>query len=373
MKLRRALTMGALVVYLGIFAAACTSGRNPEGWAAPAVDGSTAYVLLKKDQLAAVELQSGSYAQRWSFPTGDDKPEITAVYGEPLIDGDRLYFASYKGQLFALNKGNGAPVWPKPFDLSGSVTGTIAEAGELLLVGTIEGRVHAIKKSDGTAADGWPEDGIEVEAGVWAAVMTARDRFFVATIDGTVQSYSLADGTPQWSEPFKSTGAVADLALLEGGQLFVPSLNRTIYVLSPDTGQVQTQFTATDWVWTTPAQRGNTVYFGDFAGRVHAVDITTGAASWTYDTGARNRIKARPVIVGDMLVVGTQESAVHFIDLKTGERRNVVPTDTDSGTIRANLVPLGSDAVLVVTTKGHLYRATPRELTLVRVTSGGGN
>lgn len=373
MKLRRALPLGALAVLVSVFAVACGGVQNPEGWAAPALDGNTAYVLLKKDQLAAVDLQSGSYAQRWAFPTGDDKPDITAVYGEPVVDGDRIYFASYKGDLFALNRGNGTPAWTKPFALKGGVTGTVAQVGDLLLVGTIEGRVFAINKSDGSPARGWSADGIEVEDGVWAAVIAVRDRFYVATIDGTVQAYSLADGTPQWAEPFKSTGAVADLALLEGGQLFVPSLNRDVYVLSPDTGQVQSQFTASDWVWTTPAQRGNTIYFGDFAGRVHAFDITTGNEVWLYDSGSRRRIKAQPVIVGDMLVVGTQESAVHFVDLRTGERKNVVPTDSDSGTIRANLVPLGTDAVLVITTKGHLYRATPRDLTLVRITSGGSN
>src|SRR5690606_37090665 len=131
----------------------------------------------------------------------------------------------------------------------------------------------------------WPEGGVRFGKGIWASPVLYGDNVLVASMDGEVAAIRVADASPAWAESFEADGAITELALIDtgGGEvLFVPSIDRHVYLLDPATGQQVGGFTAEDWIWTTPAfdPGSNVAYFGDFSGNVYALDITTSQLAW---------------------------------------------------------------------------------------------
>jgi len=373
--------VAAIAAAIAVVSVGCAGIANPEGWARPALEEPTAYLVLDKNELFAVEVQDGGFgATRWSFPDKNRHPDqddldLRAIYSMPVVDGDTIYIADYDEGVFAINAADGSIRWRiKGDDISGNVVNDLGSSEELLSFGTTDGHVYIVKKSDGSPADGWPAGGRTFGKGVWAAPVIQGDRVFVATMGGKLHALSLADGSEVWQAPFEADGAIASLTALGDDRLFVPSLDKRVYILSSADGSVLGEFEASDWVWTEPAVSGDRVYFGDFSGMVYAVDISNGATkAWEFKAGAK--VKASPAIVenvpnvGDVLVVADNDAVVYFLDAETGERLNAVPI-RDSGRVRAGLSAFEGRAY-VVTTEGKVFAAEPDRLAVVPVTIGG--
>lgn len=376
MKNPRKFAVGLLLVGVALLAASCGGIVNPQGWASPAIDGPNAYYLQSKDHLAAITFAaSGDATASWTFPD-KNKPDqknlkLEAIYGTPAVDGDTVYDASYSGAVFAINKKDGTLRWIRT-DLTGSVIASPALTSNYLAVGTVDKHLYLMNKSDGSPAPGWPKGGITLKDGIWAQPVVKGDTLYVATMGGDVEALKLADASSVWNKPFHVSGAVADLAALDDSHLFVPSLNKQVYIVNISDGTAPNAgFLASDWVWTRPAVSSGIVYFGDFSGSVYAVDITTSSQVWKYDTGGKQKVKAAPAIVQDTLVVADEKTLVHFIDARTGALRNRMPLpDTNAGKVRADVVALADGTALIATTGGKLYKADPKNTTLTAVSVG---
>ncbi|MDZ7727877.1 MAG: PQQ-binding-like beta-propeller repeat protein [Dehalococcoidia bacterium] len=200
--------------------------------------------------------------------------------------------------------------------------------------------------------------------GIWATPILDGDTLYIGTMDGEVHAITLPGGEPAWDEPFTAaTGAVPELGLLEDeGLLWVPTIGKTVYLVDPATGsEAGESLQSENWVWTTPVVRDGIAYYGDFAGFVHAVDITTGEERWEQQVG--DKVKAGPALIDDTLIVADRSSTITFLDVETGEIRNAVNRD-DAGTFRANLVARDGVAY-ALGTSGTLFRADPETLRVV--------
>lgn len=376
MNFRRAAIFAMALLLLPLLTS-CVRVFNPVGWAPVAFDGDSVYVVTSKGHLSSLSLDGDSATASWTFPdksrNEDKKLDLKAIYGAPVIDGDRIYLASFHGGVYALRKEDGRPIWPASGEnasrLDGDIPGGVAISGDNLYFGTTEGHVYGWKKSDGTPAPGWEKPKV-VEGGVWATPVAIGDTLFVATMKGDLHALSLADGTEKWK--FSASGAIADLARISDDYLFVPSINRHLYVIRTSDGTVAGDFKAADWIWTAPAVSGTKVYFGDFGGKVYGLDITSGAISQIWQNAASvkgERVKAGAAIVDDVVVVADRKPVVTFINASDGAVLNAVPL-TDVDTVRADVIAKG-DAAYVVTTDGKLFRADPGQRRVIPIQING--
>ncbi|MCC6381309.1 MAG: PQQ-binding-like beta-propeller repeat protein [Dehalococcoidia bacterium] len=384
MKIPRKTAAGLLLPAILVLTAACGGIKNPEGWAAPRLDGDTTYYFQKHDHLTAITIASqGPAAFLWNFPDknkpGQKDVSLKAGYGDPVIDGDTLYFLDYQGKLFAVDRRDGTLAQTPFTAIKGSVTGGPALAGDKLAFGTTDGHLYVLDKIGFTPAPGWPPDGRTFSDGIWSPPVyqkgtDGKEYLYVATMGGRLYKLSLADGSEVWSQPFKVSGAIADLALLTPDLLFVPSLNKNVYLVNTSDGTARNPdgFGAGDWVWTTPAFKDNVAYYGDFSGNVYALDITTLQlkSTWQRPYDAKSKVKAAPAIVDNVLVVATREPQVHFIDLNTGAAAKNSFKLANAGTVRAAVVPHDGKP-LVLTTSGKLFEADPTTGIATEVVVGG--
>jgi len=366
-NLRRSGVIATALLLLPLLSS-CVDVLSPQGWAPVTFDGETAYVSAAKGRLSAIDIDGVSGTARWTFPDKDrdedDDFDTGALYGAPIVEGDRLFFTSWKGGVYSLNKEDGRPIWPlqdpNTSRLDGNIPGGLAIAGANLYFGTTEGKLYGWKTSDGTTAAGWQEPK-ELDGGIWATPVATENTLWVATMRGSVYRFALDTGE-QVGTPFKVTGAIPELALINEDLLFVPSINRTAYVLSTADGSQVAEFPADNWVWTMPGVSDTRVAFGDFSGHVYGLDITSAPVKQLWgpaEVGDGERVKAGAVIIDDVVVVVDRGPVVTFLNANDGSVLNTVPI-LDAGTVRTNLTAHDGAAYLV-TSKGRLFRADPAQ------------
>jgi outer membrane protein assembly factor BamB len=364
----RGLTLALPIAAIALLMASCGGNAPPDGWAPPVITEDTYFLFQRKDQLSAIDRESG--AVLWSFPNDNladqDDIDLEAVYGAPLLHDGALIITSYAGEIMSVDVRTGALRWIR--SLNGPVVAPAIIVGDnAIAIGTTESRLYVISAVDGAPIAPWGQDGVSTPDGVWAPVIPLEDGFAVATMDGRVQKYALATGSEVWPEPFKISGAIASLSLTPDGRIFVPSLNRRAYLLDPGSGQqIGQPFQAEEWLWGQPAFDGNTAYVADLYGNTYAVDLETMTADWKYETGRRT--KSGPVIVGDKLVIADREPVVHFIQRDNGRQIHVVPV-LDTKTIRADAVVEG-DFAYYMSVDGRLLRADPEQRLVADVAVG---
>lgn len=357
-SISRPLSAAGLILSLAVLASACGGVTQPQGWATPAFQDDSAYLLLDKERLFALTLAEGPATTTWTFPNKDDEShddiELRAVYARPIVDGNRLYVASFRGDVFALERDSGRIAWQRT-DLKGNIVGTPGLEGGLLAFGTTDGHLYVLNAERGDPAAGWPRDGKRLGDALWASPVIKDGKLYVATMKGEVRAFGI-DGSTAWARPFTAGGAVPEITLLGDDTLFVPSFDKRVYLvrLSDGTALYPGGFATEKWVWTRPALQGNVAFFGDLDGKVYALDITTNLEAWPapYDAGAR--VKSGPLVAGDTLVFVDRAPKVHFLSTQSGQALGTVPIG-DAGTVRADLAEQDG-GIYAVTTKGRLFR-----------------
>lgn len=355
-----------LIVAVALVSSACVGFSEPRGWAEPVFDGDTVYVFLDRDEFAAVTLDEFGGQALWVFPDEDLESEkeidLEAVYGPPLFAGERIILAGFSGEMVALGPEGryiaGRGSWHRS-DVEGSIVGGATLAGDRFAFGTTEQRLYVRSVVDGGGIGPWSVDGLSLDGEIWSQPVVVNNVLYVGTMAGNLYAFDLATAEQLWDRPFDADGAIADLAYIGSGVLFVPTLRGEVWLVDAESGSARGRpFEAEGWVWTRPALRDGIAYFGDFEGNVYAMELATGRTRWTYV--AEDKVKAQGVIIDETLIVGDEGGTVHFVDLATGLRRNAVKLD-GAGKIRAGLVEKEGFA-WILGTEGRLYRADPETL-----------
>lgn len=167
------------------------------GNAAPALDpaGDRLFVGYADGVVQALAAPSGKVLWEKTL-TGTSKDgkdsrmgqgRFEDVDGTPLIDGDRVYAATFGGGLFALNKQNGSVLWNRPQG-SGSAS-ILIEGGETLVTSGTNGHMYAYRKKDGTQV--WDSP---VGKGALTSPVAYKDLVAVGLSDATMNFLDAQDG-----------------------------------------------------------------------------------------------------------------------------------------------------------------------------------
>lgn len=203
-----------------------TVARGP----APAVAGDLVILPTKAGELTAVRRANGGIA--WTSVVtgrraGAAYAVVSAITGDPVVDGGRVYAANHQGRLVALDLRTGgtlwaareaafAPVWPV--------------GGSVFLV-TDENRLMRLDATDGSPI--WsvelplyqPTRRIRNRSAIFAqhGPVLAGGRLWVASSDGALRSFDPASGAQ-----------VAELAVPGGAASGPVVAGGTMYVLGRD-------------------------------------------------------------------------------------------------------------------------------------------
>ena len=112
-------------------------------------------------------------------------------------------------------------------------------------------------------------------------------------------------------EAFDSSAAIVD------GVVYVGTATGELIAVGLSDGKLRWRYKAGEAIGeSSPTVANGRVFIGDLIGVVHAVNIADGKAAWTFKT--QSEIKSSPVVVGDLLLMGSYDGKLYGLDAATG-------------------------------------------------------
>lgn len=207
------------------------------------------------------------------------------MFSTPAVADGLLFVGSCSGRFMAMNPRTGKVAWDYNIHTDGEQTsfhGNLLSAGNLILIASDNtfnhkgiGHIYAFDRASGDVVWKYRD-----ECGVSTDVVRAGRHIFAVTLADELVCIDLRTGKRQWG--FKSGADTSDLRQ--------PA---------------------------SPVTHGDRVFFGGLNGTVCALQAATGELAWQRELG--ERVSLPPVIWHEKLIVGTADSHLFSLDLKTGK------------------------------------------------------
>ncbi|UCH88685.1 MAG: PQQ-binding-like beta-propeller repeat protein [Thermoplasmata archaeon] len=234
-------------------------------------------------------------------------------------------------------------IWKNSTLTPGAIRGSVILAKDKIYVATSNGRVQSFYESSGQPADDFAAGGTFIrEPTIFLGEDTSIfDRIYVASKEGTVYSMDLYTGSKEWS--YDTSATILSTPMVYYGMVYVGASDGYLYALDED-GTAGT----TDYIWrtnlggavgySTPAISNVTdsLYIGTLTGDLVALNPKTGAINWTYRTGGQ--IHSTPTIVNDMVIVGSNDTKLYAFDLQGFYDGDDGVTDSDTSLTKGDLL-----------------------------------
>jgi outer membrane protein assembly factor BamB len=200
--------------------------HGESGWpttGSPTVAGNVVYIGLGTGtQLWALDLTNGHVL--WSFDTGD------RITSEALVKADNVYVATWRGNIFAINRVNGTKRWVYALNTNHSqniidgVAGSMALANGHLYVGDYRGVISCIDALHSRLI--WR---FATGAQILATPVVTAGQVYIGSGDGNFYALDTQTGRPVWHYV---TGEIRASASLANGHLYVGSLSGVVYAFA---------------------------------------------------------------------------------------------------------------------------------------------
>jgi outer membrane protein assembly factor BamB len=265
----------------------------------------------------------------WKFKTAG------RVLSSPAVIGDVVYVGSTDGSLYAVNRSDGTERWK--FTTRGPIASSPAVAAGLVYISSVDGNVYAVDAATGATQ--------------WTFATQGERRFTAPGIHGAIPR---TERMPDPFDVFLSSPAVA------GGTVYIGSGDQHVYALDAATGVLKWAFATGDVVHASPAVVDGVVYIGSWDRNVYALAADSGKELWRYITGNDTTIynqigiASSAAVADGMVFVGGRDGHFHAIDAKTGAPRWTI--DNNGGWTIAS--PAVKDGVVYFpTSDGRRFKA----------------
>jgi outer membrane protein assembly factor BamB len=208
----------------------------------------------------------------WHFTTGGE------VWSSPSSDGQKIFVGSDDSKLYAMDL-DGKLLWKTK--LSGKIRSSspclsrdTRKGLNSLYIGTQSGNLYRINKDNGAIV--WS---LHLGSPLLSSPSSIRDYVLVGSSDGNLYCISAGDGNLIWK--FRTSGKVWSSPLLTRGlRCIVGSLDSHIYYLDVHTGQLIWKFPTMDMIDSSPCLVGGVLFVGSRDGYLYSFNQGGGMISY---------------------------------------------------------------------------------------------
>jgi len=261
--------------------------------------------------------------RHWRVGLGKNISRNDAVLS-PAILGDSVYAASINGRIYKVSLENGKRIWDAKFKKT-NITGGVGVGDGLVLAGTDQGRVLALKQEDGSIA--WEAT---LASEILSSPVVDNNVVVVRTGDGRVYGLSAFDGEVKWtiSRNLPSlTQRGESRPLLAQGVAFIGFSDGTLAALEAESGRAfwdipvsfprgTNELEGLSDVDTTPLLVGASIYISSYQDITHSLDVANKSIAWSADVSSINAL-AYDVT---SLYISDRYGIVHKLDRNSGEK-----------------------------------------------------
>jgi outer membrane protein assembly factor BamB len=335
--LGKALLLLVILLLGGVTILGCLPGGQPEGWSGGTIANGTLFVGSNEGELVALNASDGS--RLWEVTLEKAKKSggfgcspaftLAPIYSTPVLDGDLVYVGGYNGKIYAISWSKRAREWKYPYgedDYLQPIVGGAVVSGGKVYFGCSDGKVYAL---DAATAD-WEWE-FETGDKIWATPAIDGDTLYIGSFDKKLYALDIITGEEKWSEPFETEGTIVSTPLVYDGTVYIGSFDRHLYAIDSTSGEQTWQFPVEgeveskpkNWFWAKPVIYNNTIYAGNLDDKVYILNAETGAEVVdAIDLGSP--VSSSPVLVGNSIVVATEEGVVYAIDTASNVQKKLV-------------------------------------------------
>jgi outer membrane protein assembly factor BamB len=322
------------------------------------------------------------------------------VCSSPLVEGDRLYYVNNRCELMCLDthgNGNGGAkvIWrfdmmeevgSQPHNMSNS---SPVSYGDLVFVGTANGQdeshVHipsprapsmiAVNKKTGKLAWEVNNVGEKILHGQWSSPSVGKIGDVVQVImgegDGWVRGYEAATGKKLWEFDLnpkdsvwpKTRNEVISTPVIWENKVFIangqdPEHGEGVGHLYAVDATKRGDITTSGKLWhydkirrsiSTGAVYNGLLFYADFSGFLHCLDVNTGQAYWTHDM--LSAVWGSPMVINGKVYLGDEDGDVAVLEASK-EKKLVAKMDMGSS-VYATAVP--ANGALFIMNRNQLF------------------
>jgi outer membrane protein assembly factor BamB len=286
-----------------------------EFFSSPALVDGVLYFGCNDGNMRAVDAQSGSV--KWTFAT------VCGICGEPAVDSTTVYFGGQDGVVYALDRFSGSKRWSAGLGYH-VFCNTAVLSDTLIVTGNSMGKVCALNARTGEPV--WDDE----IGGIVLGPVTVDSIVVFSSESGDIAAFG-HDGSRLWARDYSSQASPpsADAAAVYAG-----FSNGAVRKFSLRDGHVLWE---TDIVSSTsrcvlarPVIVGDVVLVGTNDGQLVSLSATDGAILWRQSFD--NWIQLPPAVGQDMIYITCDDQRMHILDLSTGEKLDSLEMDGYSGT-----------------------------------------
>lgn len=278
-------------------------------------------IVLKPKALQPLKKESVQLTEAWSKNIGEGVGSNYETL-QPAVKGERLYVASAKGHVFALDAQTGQELWEN--NLNVPVGGAVTVGSNKVLIGTLKGGIIALDKSDGHSL--WKT---RVSSEVLSLPVIKNNIIAVKSIDDTLTILDAKTGKLIWNQsavqPSLTLRSSSSPTLVDQEAVIAGYTNGNVKAFRLDKGvplwdtRISTPKGSTELermidVDSTPLLVGTTIFTGSYQGNVVALDLYSGSVIWKQAISTY-----KPLAQGfGSVYVTDQNGFVGALDQKTG-------------------------------------------------------
>jgi outer membrane protein assembly factor BamB len=281
-----------------------------------------------------------------------NKGEYTAPKSSPYITEDAIFVGSDRGFLLALTR-NGHELWRYPVrDSKHGIHSSPVVLGDRVYFGAYDGYVYCLNTQNGALI--W-----ETQPGQWIgsspAIDATRNHMLIGTErgnnGGSLVALNADGGSLVWE--LKTGGYIHSSPCFDAprNQVIVGSNDFNVYAADADTGAERWRFhTDGEIKGRVVMDEASTCFVASFDGFLYSLDARTGSLLWKRKLG--NRLYFDPLILEDLVVVGSYSWRVVALERATGTIRGIATT---GGRVLGGACLLRDNAVAVGSADGCVY------------------
>ncbi|HKG21188.1 MAG TPA: PQQ-binding-like beta-propeller repeat protein [Blastocatellia bacterium] len=294
----------------------------------PEVSGDLLFIGSCAGVFYALDKNTGGV--RWSYDAGKDQRKV-GFHGNPIILDDLIVIGTDineaprgAGYVYAFERASGKLRWRVA--AGRGVASDIVRAGSSLYGVTLSDELVSIDPATGSVSWAFSSRSGRGDR-IPSAPVTAGGRVFYGDRDGGLYALDSKTGRVDWKREF-TTPVSTSLAVF-GESVFLGAANH-IYRISQKTGAIEAHYLADGWSSARPVISGNSllVFIGN---TVASIDLSLNKINWRQKTSSR-WTTPRPLIVGDVILAGTEIGEVVAFRITDGSHRW---SHKFSGTIRS--------------------------------------
>jgi outer membrane protein assembly factor BamB len=302
----------------------------------------------------------------WKFKTGGEKKvgakglwtmQPKDEYMDDLYDfflsspifsanASTVYFGSSDGKLYAVSAATGKLKWS--FKTNGLIHTTPALHNGKLYIGSWDTYFYAIDAATGKLS--WKfKTGVQpdyhVLEGIQASATCSNGMVYFGARDGFFYALNAMTGKLNWKYAADNSW-ILTTAAVQNGKVYIGTSDTYLFLaFDAKTGKQLFKYKTNGYLYSSPALTVNTAFFGDFTGKMFAVDLKSGQPNATYAVPDRLR-NASAVLRSDTLdysyLTKDKDNALYSISVNTMDRFYTLGPIVSSPAISNGVIYFGS-------------------------------